>query len=199
MKKTNLIIIIALFIIPYNYLHSQIKLYYGIKTGMVSAHHNIVYDEDFISSSDSRIGFDMGAFIESSFNKTFSLSAELHYIQKGEAYDEWKSLIECLSIPVMLKIKTQAGNFTPYLLIGPRLDVILNYDKTNMNYKNIGKNNFGLTSGIGCELKIWKNYSLLADIRYDYDFTGFYYSTAVSGDRVDEYSRSLEFLVGVKF
>ena len=99
----------------------------------------------------------------------------------------------------MLKFKTDAGRFTPYLLLGPRIDFILSYDKNFFECEYMSNPNFGITMGFGCEVNFWKKYSLLTDIKYDYDFTSNSVRTRVQDEMSDVYSRSLEFLVGFKF
>jgi len=181
-----------------NNSYSQFKLNFGIKTGLSLAH--VVYEGNRSSSSGSRAGVDMGLYIESTFNKDVSLSCEFHYIQKGEGDPGWKTLTECLSIPVLLKLKTQAGKFTPYLLSGPRFDFMLSYENSSGATTELNNINFGVTLGLGSEINLWKSNSLVAEIRYDHDLTfsryvvpynEYYYSNT--------YNRSFDFLIGVKF
>jgi hypothetical protein len=198
MRKNNLIIIIILFI-PFNLLHSQFKLNYGFKAGAVSAHINEIYEGGEYAYS-SKWGFGAGIFLEGSFNNNISISGELDYLQGGWYDDDLsqKYSMNVLSVPVLLKLKTDAGKFTPYLLAGPKFDFLLSMDSVNHSFDKAIFPIYGVTLGAGCERVVWKNYSILAEIRYNYDFESMFKVFSMV-DVSYNYSRSLEFLIGVKF
>lgn len=202
MKIINLVTFILL-LSSITIVNSQFKINYGVKAGLELAHVVAInrYNE---STSDNKTGICFGAFIEPSFNKYISLILETNYQQKG-----WRAegpqinySINCISVPLMLKLRTEAGKLSPYIQLGPKLDIILHQDSANNLYSfhsyNFSLIDFGVVLGLGCEIRVWKNNYLLSEIRYNCNFNS---NFAVSGVESSTlfYNRSLEFLVGVKF
>lgn len=203
MKKIILIVVIFLFLGSNNIVNSQFKVNYGVKAGLELA-HVVAINRYYESSSDNKTGICLGGFIEPSFNKYISLIIETNYQQKG-----WRAeglqinySINCISVPLMLKLRTEAGRLSPYIQLGPKLDIVLHQDSANNLYSfhsyNFSLIDFGVVLGLGCETRVWKNDYLLAEMRYNCNFNS---NFAVSGVESSSlfYSRSLEFLVGVKF
>ena len=202
MKKNSFVILIILFM-PFNLLFSQFKMNYGIKAGSVYSHQIAVsYDNEF--SYPSKWGLGAGVFFDGSFNKNISTLAEIDYLQEGwysyndmDVYQKYSRNV--LSLSVMLKLKTNAGKFTPYLLAGPRFDFLLKMDSIEYSFIKNGNPIFGITFGLGCERVVWRDYSVLAEIRYNYDFDGMFWISSVGGLGSYNYNRALVFFVGVKF
>ena len=194
-------IILFFLLIPITSLHSQFKINVGFKAGVLSAHQTAIYqwDEDTYAS---RWGFGGGAFLDASFNKSISILVELDYMQQGWYDDDVyykKYSMNVISFPIMLKLNAQAGKFTPYLVTGPRLDLILNLETPYNVFDNSEKLLYGITFGLGCERIVYKNYSVLAEVRYNYDLESMFRTMTVIGEGSTNYSRSLAFLAGVKF
>lgn len=199
MKINNLIIVIIL-LITSSLIHSQFKITYGVKVGAVSAHQTQIFKRSEYAYS-SKWGIGGGVFLEGSFNNSISILGELDYLQEGWRDDvlDKRYSVNVLSAPVMLALKTHAGKFVPYLLLGPRFDFLLSIDSVENSFDKSNDPIIGITLGAGFERVVWKNYSFLAEIRYNYDFESIFRVSSVGGLGSSYYSRSLGFLVGVKF
>jgi len=113
---------------------------------------------DFYSSSgmkvdkynefyNNRSGFGLGVFGNYHFINLFSLTVQLQYAQKGytEKQDETgetgnyiqtveaNTRLDYLSVPILAKIEYSNLAVTPYALVGPRFDYLVN--KRNGIYK----------------------------------------------------------------
>ena len=203
MKKIILIAALFLFLGSKNIVNSQFKLNYGIKSGLELAHQISAsyYGE---GNLENRTGIFIGAFLEPSFNKDISMLLEIDYVQKGWHDESLQTnySINCISVPLMLKLKTEAGRLNPFIQFGPKLDIVLHQDSAHNAYNfytyNFSLTNFGVILGLGCETHIRKDFNFLAEIRYNCDFNSGFAASGVESSTLF-YSRSFEFLVGVKF
>jgi hypothetical protein len=199
--KIKIFALIIIWMISFNHLNSQIKFHAGFKGGLATSFQHVVYrwDAQGNYSTNNKLGFDAGLFLESSFGKIFSIQAEIHYVQKGWEEYGTSYLVKCLTLPLMMHFKMELGSFYPYILLGPRLDIILNHDSLNRLLSNMYYANFGLSMGFGCENNIIKKYSIILELRYDYDLNHDFGGGNVAGDITYYYGRSYAFFVGVKF
>lgn len=220
--KTSLTILASFFLIASS--EAQIVKQYGFKIGASSSYQTATtFINNENSTSDSRVGFDAGVFIELFKNKNINSLAELHFIQKGMKFvisenynlpektgETEYTTINYLSFPLLLKLGFPTKILSPYLLAGPRVDYMLSYNENILNgyYKSVKKVNWGLTLGIGILKKLTKKSSLLAEFRYCKDFTSFPNTEFHVGPQLFNYGNevglniknsSFEFLIGLGF
>lgn len=196
MKYIQLIVILVL--ICYSCSHAQLIRGYGIKGGVVLANQDISTGTE---SDKNRIGFDVGLYIELVDLPVFSALFELHYIQKGIKGETVKNNVSFnyLSFPILAKLSLQQSTVTPYLLVGPRLDVLVSKDYSPPDLTVGGETGilepeditFGFDIGLGMET-VLKPVKLLFEFRYSPDFT-----YATNDDLSKRKNHSFEFLIGI--
>lgn len=117
-------------------------------------------------------GFYSGIDIDYLKSKFFTLSTGIGFCQKGAKYD-WGNRASKLDLSYMtfdtkIKIKYDFNKFTPYLMIGPRIDYLLQFSSAFDEYDRLGmmnKINYGLRYGLGIQYDfgkvilglVWKN------------------------------------------
>lgn len=166
-------------------------------------------------ASGRRWGFDAAGFVAIFNIRNFSLLGELHYVQKGVAFkpspariDESGDTtfyeaapgtrIDYLSIPVIAQARFSLGVFSPYLVIGPRLDFLVGKDSllfldAAQGYE-LKKMNFGGTIGVGVEFARAFPFALMTEVRYSPDFTKALEDRSQPGVK----NRSFEILLGLR-
>jgi hypothetical protein len=191
---------------------AQLIRSYGIKAGAVIAGQDWKYSSlGFTIADKMRWGFDIGCFVEWLDISTVSIVSELHYVQKGFKDEiivttaaspegvgtkELTPRIDYLSIPILVKLRMDLPSFSPYILGGPRYDILITtkpegYDVV-LNY--LRKSDMGITFGGGFECSIIPDVLLGLEYRYSMSLVDVY-STEVLKVR----NRSMELLVFVDF
>lgn len=208
MKKLTLLLIV---ILGFTVLSAQLNLSYGIKTGCVIANQDFDYgDNSFSSDLKNRYGLDIGAFIEYSHNSNLYILLETHYIQKGMIYeieqrDDTGQLIgiialnnrmDYLEFDVFGKFSHNFNNSSLYIILGPRIDILLGYDSKFFNdlYDDFERLDFGGTFGLGYEFNLLESNNFLFEMRYSPSFTNSYET-----DSLTVKNNSFEILTGIKF
>lgn len=193
----HFLFIIILVLVCCSCSHAQFIRGYGIKGGVVLANQD---PSPGTYAFKDRIGMDVGAYVELVDVPVFSALLELHYIQKGmegtTVYDNIS--INYLSFPILAKLSIKQFAVTPYLLVGPRIDVMVSNDQYISNIIVGGETIrefedvvFGIDIGLGLETSIVKPLRFLFEFRYSPDIT---YAIKKPYERKN---RSFEFLIGV--
>jgi hypothetical protein len=193
----------------------------GIKTGLTRANQDYKYSSGILEKDiQFRSGFTFGVFAEFSIMSHISLSAEMHYTQKG-AVDEqimtdenspeprgtlvWNHCIHYLSVPFLIKLSTKTGFLDTYFIFGPRVDLWLasklnldsddfvppNLDLDDPVYDELERMTVGCDVGIGFEKNILKSSSLMLEFRYSPDLT-----EAYKHEFLNIYNRAFTVLLG---
>lgn len=145
---------------------SSVSISYGI------SHSDLKWDYDANNSiinlgllgSKSINGFYCNADIESFESKYFALVTGIGFYQKG-ALDEFpterdgfvsslKWNLDYITIDTKLRAKIKLKKFSPYLLVGPRLDYLVRFSSEFDEYDQLAKLNkinYGLRGGIGVQ------------------------------------------------
>lgn len=198
MKKAFLL----LFLIGNSISSSQIISGYGIKVGLTSTQFTWDYTAksglnnlDF--HSDRKLGLNVGMFIEFFELPNFTLCTEINYTEKGfqkEIYSTssespelgpkvlWKVSFNYINISALAKPKINLEILTPYILLGPRVDIELSKSAqldSPENYKEFLSERLGLKFGVGTEAKIF-GLNLLSEFIWDFDFDDIYINKNVS-------------------
>ncbi len=212
MKKSILIF----FLFLSSNLFSQYISGYGIKVGLTSSKFRWDYSvQSGFSSlsfeSDRKPGINIGLFAEFFDSPFFSLNTELNYISKGFQKEIvatspecpctgnkilWKVSFNYVNFSLLAKPKISFDIFTPYILLGPRLDIEAGKSAENDNpefYKEYLKERLGLKLGFGTEIKLF-GVNLLSEFIWDIDFKKIY-----SNEYVAVKTNSYDIRIGIKF
>lgn len=195
--------------------HSQLVRSYGVKLGAVSAnqtwHYAFFPDLATDWTTNYRWGITGGVYVELLDIPLLSLVAELQYTQKGTRYPlpltsvsqpdgtgQFKTLsprVDYLSIPILAKLRLKSPFFTPYLIVGPRVDLLVfkrgdGFDQVIDRFKST---DVGGTIGVGVEIHTLLPVGLLAELRFNPSFRDSYNSEFLTVR-----NRSFDFLVGLQ-
>ena len=184
-KITLLILAIALLAPGAN---TQIVKGYGLTFGTSLASQDWVWSRPSVYMNDkARWGVDVGAFAELLSGDVFSVLVEVHYVQKGyRDYTVFRSdregtttgtpRVDYLSVPFLAKARVDIGTVSPFLLVGPRLDIMLGvppaYDEEV--FAHLKSNDFGVTIGGGVEYLIVPSIRIGVEGRYSPGFHDVY-------------------------
>ena len=168
---------------------AQLIRSYGLKVGTTAASQNWQYTS-FTGplNPSTRWGLDVGAFVEWLNIPVFSISSELHYVQKGFRVQiafpgpygsvpfPFTGTVETvspredyLSILLLAKARLAVGSSSLYAIAGPRVDSYLatrEADGFDDVLKQFRSNELGVTVGLGCEATQLGPITLGAEIRY---------------------------------
>lgn len=166
MKKNLLIIILLINTIMSNaQIIDRISFNYGITNSDIN--WNIEQDPSLPSLNDfgnrKITGFYSGIDIDYLKSKFFSLSTGIGFYQKGAKYD-WSNRVSKLDLNYLtfdtkVKVKYDFNNFTPYLIMGPRIDYLLKFSSAFDEFDRLGmmnKINYGLVYGLGIQYDLGK-------------------------------------------
>ena len=207
-------IIIAL-VIAFTYsTYPQLINNFGVKLGGSAIELNWDHfdNDNYIGSHTtpySKIGFNFGIFTELLNHQNFNIVTELNYVHEISQqelsfpdYDAvianhniWKLTLDYINISLLAKPKYELGLFTPYLLLGPSLDIETNRKLENdqpVSNALFIKNRFGLKLGFGSEVKI-APYIFFTELIYQISLTDLYKEEYLTLD-----TRNLNFRFGIK-
>ncbi len=206
MKK---VILLACIISGFTFLNAQLINSYGLKSGLCLANQDWYYTSPFSLDTQNHFGLSIGGFLELFNYSNFNLLIESHYIQKGVIFEitrtdeygiyigkfEYNNRVDYLSLPVLGKFAYKLKRSSPYILIGPRIDIFLGYDSENYDsvYDEFNSIDLGGTLGLGYEFNIFGTHSFLVEIRYSPSFTNSYDTEYLTVN-----NSSFEFLAGIK-
>jgi hypothetical protein len=139
-------------------------------------------------TSDSKLGFAAGIFVEKPFTDIFSLQVEGLFVQKGGEYadDDWGDesiTLSYVDVPVLLKANIPLeGNATPYLygggFVGYLVDASAEEDGVSFEIDEFTNDiNYGLSFGAGVSFGAFN-----LDIRYDLGLADIYDEGDLSDD-----------------
>jgi hypothetical protein len=219
--KKRFFVVLTLLILGLSFSQSQLIRSYGIKAGVAITNQTWNWPSpSSITSTISHQSLDAGVFVEWLDIPMLSVVTEIHYIQKGAdgvtdmeyvipsgstfypdqtypilagQYFTYTPQIKYLSIPILLKLRTSLGLFSPYVLAGPRFDYYLSSSGTVLS-TDFNKLNVGGTFGIGLELPSFLPVQIAAEARYSPDF-----QDCDSWQTISVRNQSFEFLVALSF
>jgi len=168
----------------------------GIKAGATAATQDWDRSSPFNDlETDHRWGVDVGLYVEWLNLPVFSLTSEIHYIQKGMSIsltvttpqspdgtgEYFTSLprADYVSVPLLAKARFLDGQLLPYIVGGPRVDFLVGtkgegFDLVVDNFEEI---DFGATIGVGVEVNSFDPFHLGMEIRFSPSFTDSYSSS----------------------
>jgi hypothetical protein len=204
---TNVAISFVLMILLVSVVESQIVSNYGFKAGTISATETFDYTIKVSNPTSYRWGLDIGGFVECFRVANLSLLTELHYIQKGYStslqettpaqpdgtgrYITIRPRLDYLSIPVLGKVQFDIGGLTPYVFLGPRLDLLLGKTDASLNYSSTDA---GAALGGGIQFSIFSAPDFLVEGRFSPSF-----GNVFQNQNLTVKNRSFEILLGATF
>jgi len=209
--KTKIGLLGLLLILPSAGLNARVASSSGIKIGAVSASQT--WDYSALSDPDfkSRLGLDVGLFVEAFDLRVASVLLEAHYVQKGFSDEqvvtgpdnpdgtgeilEISPRVDYLSFPLLLKVDLPLF-LSPYLLAGPRLDLRIGQKPEGYQavLDDLERLDTGVTVGVGIEPLPLSPANIVVEIRYSPGFREIF-----DNGNLTVKNKSLEFLVGVGF
>lgn len=150
----------------------------------------------------------IGVFAEKSINEMIAARTELNYVQRGFTMSETTNLMKLdaaanyLELPLLVKAQTNIDKFTPYVLTGPQLGILVSsgsslefqgrtFDSTETNINTF---NVAWNLGAGTKVEFSKDFALDLGVRYSKGLTN-----VAGGETGDSSTKlnSLQFLAGV--
>ena len=166
MKKNFLIIS---FLILTTISNAQFVDRISFNYGITSSDLQWEFDPDYSLPTFNNIanrnlnGFYSGIDIDYLKSRFFVLSTGIGFYQNGAKYDWGNRAIKLdlsyLTFDTKIKIKYDFNKFTPYLVIGPKVDYLLRFSSAFDDYERLGmmnKINYGLRYGVGIQYDFGK-------------------------------------------
>ena len=171
--------------------NAQFINFIGLKSGVVVSNQTWEYSSGFDRDLKNRTGINITFITEMFSSKYFSFCTDLGYIQKGsvermdirdENNNHLKTIdvnyrYDFLYIAPQAKFKLPIQNFTPYALIGPRMDYFIHskYDSEFAHLSNdLDFNNFvfGINYGLGIQYD-FEVFTIFLEGQYQQDISKF--------------------------
>ena len=176
--KFALSITIIIFLLPT--VRSQLFNSIEVSTGLSLATQKSPFIDDDLSQRETiRQGFNVMVRMAGRINELFSYTSDLGYVQKGyrfEAMYSREQLIHYITYSPQLKFGRQTENFTPCVILGPRIAYQVGYEgKTNVDNTAhyFRKSVFGINAGIDMKY-VLANWGITALFLYQFDVTNHY-------------------------
>lgn len=168
-------------------LCGQVPASFGLKGGIGLANQSYrITPIDYTLETEALIGPVVTLFVETFKGSHFSFQVDVGYVVKGSSTttqsvtvnhldndrimlnegEPAASKFAYLSVVPMARYRWDLEKLTPYLLLGPRVDFLINY-KTESEYDLPNQNLtlFGLSCGVGLEFQL-QNLGLFAELQY---------------------------------
>jgi hypothetical protein len=200
MKK---VLLLALITLLYTSAEAQVVRGAGMKIGATLSSQT--WDSQLTDvDPDSRMGFNIGAFVEFLDAPFFTIVGEVNYIQKGlsnleaqiaENLLDGDIRLNYLNFTALAKLRLNYIAFSPYLVAGPKLDIELNREAiaNSLIINNFKKERLGFRIGLGTEINL-QAFDFLIELLYDADFNELYNENNLSIN-----TRSYDLRVGIMF
>lgn len=194
MKNLIAVITLAFFLLPFS-LNSQFITGFGVKGGATFGMQQIEFKQGGLANKyKPNIGFNSGLYAEMLNNKIINIILESGYEQRGHIIelirtdefgteigtDDFKYKTHYITIGALGKIKYETKRVSPYLIIGPRLDIYLGYkvtypydifpgdhdEFTSYIHENTKKINYSLNLGAGLQFEKLLPFKTLVEFNY---------------------------------
>ena len=173
-------------------LCGQVPVNFGLKGGIALANQSYRFTPiDYELETEPALGPVVTLFVETFIGDHFSFQADVGYVVKGSTSttesvtvnhldndriivnegESASSKFAYLTVVPMARYRWDLESLTPYLLLGPRIDFLVNY-KTESAYELSEQklNILGLTCGAGIEFKLQK-LGLFAELQFSPDLS----------------------------
>ena len=149
----------------------------GIKGGFTKTSSNwSIKSGETIFDFENDIGNDFWIFAEPILKKYYGLTSEIGFFQQNSkriyTYENLTSItpydFKYLSFDMQFKGKIPIGDIEPYLLIGPKIDLLLNSNKELEEVSDVNKYIYGIRNTIGLSYAI-KRFGFFIEGSYDFN------------------------------
>ncbi|MCK5075419.1 MAG: PorT family protein [Calditrichia bacterium] len=209
------LVMMATIIVLVGAAQAQLIQGYGVKAGISSSNQIWSFEDNELSKNfDNKIGITAGVFAEFLPVPFFKIVTEANFVQKGTNTNipftteddmdgsSGKTIayrIDYINFCVKAKASIPFALIKPYIFAGPRVDFQIN-TKTDQNLNHSMTDDFekviyGVSIGIGGEIKNLLPAALLAEFQYNHDLT----NIDKTQQGVEMKNRSFEFRLGIKF
>ena len=205
MKMIRIVTIVAILLFTCQ-SHSFAQKKAGLKIGMVNANQSWEYSTSGLDlGNESRPGLDVGVFYQWYDSESFKIIPEIRYVQKGTSaqfFNSWtgdyitlEPRADYLTIAPLIQ-KTIPIWINPYILAGPRLDVLLgtNSEQFFETYDKLRFLDFGVSLGAGFDFPFNDQVYFLTEFRYEPSFINAYQS-----DNLEIRNTAFSVLVGLSY
>lgn len=186
-------IILAFFMMPGSFMLQGQKLAsFGLKGGLSLANQSIkITPIDYEMDTDAIQGTTLALFVEAFKGQHFSFQFDVAYAHKGSSTtthsvtvnhldndrivvnegDAVSSRFHYLSLVPLARYRFEMERLSPYFLVGPRVDFLLNYGtESEFPLESQSQTILGLTAGGGLEFQV-ANLGIFAEILYQPDLS----------------------------
>lgn len=167
-KLVSIICVAGLFALSVNDIQAQ-DTRFGIKGGATLYSITTDFGGFGEESTDSKIGFAAGLYVEKPFTELFSLQVEGLFVQKGgeesdDLFGDASSTLSYVDVPVLLRVNVPLdGSAQPYVYAGGYLGYLIDATADDEDISEfLNDFNYGLAFGAGVSFGM-----LSLDIRYD--------------------------------
>ncbi|MCB0743616.1 MAG: outer membrane beta-barrel protein [Ignavibacteriae bacterium] len=191
---------------------SQIISNYGIKLGIAISNQTWDYEDDFKMEFDSKLSFSPRIFVDI-FNFPFwQLEGEFGYLRKGfkekipfttpsqpDGTGEFitnNNSLDYFTISALAKFKYDLQLISPYIIIGPQFNLLINKDIQQgweVIFDKYKSSNINFSIGVGTEFKEIITFPVILEYRYEGDIINNYELSNIS---IKNYSHVI--LLGIK-
>lgn len=187
-------------------VEAQLLQSVGLKAGVVFANQHWTIPSVNVTT-ESRVGFDAGISFEWLDQSYFSVLTEVHYVQKGSQattdilvadpanpdgpgeHLKFNSRVDYISFLILAKLKMERRAVTPYLLLGPSLDIFISDHSESLGaaLRDSKKLEFSGVLGAGVEIETPGQIEVGVEFRYHPSFQDSYssQSTNVKNDAME--------------
>ncbi len=206
------ILLISFLIIYTISLRGQIINNYGVKFGIGISNHSWQYEEGYELNFDNKIGISPRIYADFFNYQFFQIQGEIGFLRKGfseqipittmmqpDGTGEFINTdigLDYLLLTTLVKIKYEIGIFSPYIILGPQIDFLINKKVEKgweLIYDRFSNANIDFSIGVGNEIKNILPISILFEYRYERDFMDNYDHPNVN---IKNYSHVI--LIGIK-
>jgi len=190
------LLIIILITVICSSAKSQIISNCGLKLGVGISNQSWDYQAGMNLDWNNKIGISPRIFADFFNYSFFQLEGEIGFLRKGIKdkipvttstqpdgngnYYEINNKLDYLIVSALAKFRYNLGTFSPYIQLGPQLNILLNKNIAKgieVVFDKYKESNIGLSIGAGSELNNILPVSILVEYRYEKDFINNYDSS----------------------
>jgi|WetSurMetagenome_2_1015567.scaffolds.fasta_scaffold441284_1 hypothetical protein len=206
--------ILAVVLIGLQEAPAQLVKTFGFKAAVTSADQEFKYSQFSTElNMKRRVGFNVGVFLEWFDMPYLSMISQVEYAERGMGMEFMVtgsegpevlgtktvfSRVDYISIPILLKFRLQYSLITPYLLAGPRLDILAGYQSPdgvfNSVYDKFKHTTLGGSVAVGVQIQSLLPVTILTEARFNLDFEDSYETNLLKVR-----NNSFDFWLGVAF
>jgi len=191
--KRSLLLLLALLFFAATPADAQLIKHWGIFGGVTSSEHEINEDNLYYGDLRQNTGFQIGGFAEWLELSGVSILTQLSYVRKGAGLEFLQTSydhplgelvtrhlsLDYLSFAAMWKIGLFDHVIRPYVVAGPRVDILVGRDKDlevplNFIHEEFADVIWGLTIGGGIQSRRIASFLIFVEVRYNIDLKNSY-------------------------